>query len=189
MSPYLVEDVMTIPRHYLAGSMFFGWVMLTAHVSAAQLPPIPGVTGTIALPANVEQFYSDLNRILVYTIDGIDHAVGGSETKARGESASLDSLRPGTPVVVQYTVKGIPASAYELDPTEPGGVKPNQGIVTSIDKKHVTIRFSDGATQTLRYTTHATKWSENHVRHGDRVVVYTSDEFGHRNTHYFKPVR
>jgi len=180
---------MIIRRDYLAGSVFFGWVMLTTSIAAAQLPPIPGVTGTIALPANVEQFYSDLNRILVYTVDGIDRAVGGSETKARGESASLDSLRPGTPVVVQYTVKGIPTSAYELRQTESGGATPNEGIVTSIDKKRVTIRFPDGATQTLRYTTRATKWSENDVRHGDRVVVYSSDEFGRTKTHYFKPVR
>ena len=175
---------MNIPRHYLVGSLLFGSVMLTASVSAAQRPPIPGVTGTIALPTNVDKFYSDLNKLLVLTVGG-----AAKDTKVEGESASLDSLRPGTPVVVQYTIKGIQTSAYEMDRSGAGSPPPNEGIVTTVDEKRVTIRFSDGGTQTLRYTSHATKWSAGDVRHGDRVVLYSTDPSGRRNTYYFKPPR
>jgi hypothetical protein len=178
---------MSILRQYLAVSLFFGCAMVTTGVSAAQPVPIPGVTGTIALPANVDKFYSDLNRLLVQAAEGIDHVVGETDGREHGESASLDSLRPGTPVLVHYTIEGVQTSAHEFDRTGPGRLKPNEGIVTTVEKKRVTIRFSDGATQTLRYTSHATKSSDGHVRHGNRVIVYSSDESGQRQTHYFKP--
>jgi hypothetical protein len=181
---------MSIPRRHLVVFLFLGWATLTAGVAAAQPVPIPGVTGTIAPPANVDKFYSDLNKILAETAEGIDHVVDGKkDRKARNESASLDSLRPGTPVEVRYTIKGIQTSPHALSGTEAGGPRANEGIVTKVDGKQVTIRFSNGGTQTLRYTSRATTWSEGHVRHGDRAIVYSSDESGRKKAHYFKPLR
>jgi hypothetical protein len=159
--------------------LLFGCITLATGVAAAQAPPIHGFNGTLALPENVDKFYSNVHKLVVLTADGIDHVIDGTEDSgARGESASLETLQPGTQVTVHYTVEGIAASPRD---------KPNEAIVTSVDDKRVTILFSSGATQTLRYTRRATRSSEGDVRHGDRVVVSSLDESGRKRVYYFKP--
>jgi len=132
------------------GLLLCGLLTLTVSTARAQTShvAIPGLTGTLALPDNVDKFYEGVNRVLVKTSAGINRI----RRKTRGAEeggASLDSLRPGTPVVVQYSVKGIRTSADEL----------NAGIVTTVDrnKKRVTVRFDDGTTETLRVERHGTE--------------------------------
>jgi len=152
--------------------------LLAAPLTAAGQVPIHGVTGTMALPANVGKFYTGLNKILVSTSDGIHgvHKMGGPKTA--GSAASLGSLQPGTPVVVQYAVNGVAASA---------GATPNEGTVTGVDrdKKRITITSRNGETETLRVAKHG-PFSGDHPR--SRVVVYHTDASGRRVANYFKPV-
>ena len=154
-------------------------VRLTSLVFALLLPlplsagqgvvqvPIHGVTGTIATPESVERFYTGLNKTLEKTGDAFDRRSRKS-AKVDSDDDSLESLRPGTPVAVRYTVKGHAASDTE-------------GIVTSVDrsKKRITIRFADGSTQALR--------ASEHPMHGGRVIVFYADESGQKAPHYFKP--
>lgn len=187
---------MSIQRGQWLGPLFFGLLAPTAPLTAGQIPgepvPIHGVTGTIALPANVDKTYSGVNTILVKTSDGIEHLIHVTKgTEEHEGAASLDSLQPGTAVVVDYTVKGIQTSAHEVDGTVPNGLKTNEGTLTKVDrnKKRITIKFADGATERLRLARHTAEDSDDHPRGGGRVVVYTLNESGRGAAHYFKPVR
>ena len=184
---------MSIPTGYRRAPLCVGSLALTALLAAAPARaqvqvPIHGLTGTIALPDNVDKFYSGMNTLLVKTSDGIEHVIHVTKgTQVHGGAASLDSLRPGTTVVVHYTVKGIQTSADEIDRVGSDGLKTNEGTVTSIDrvKKRITIKFANGTSETLRLTKHAALDSEGHTH--SRVIVYYSDESGRKVAHYFKP--
>jgi len=159
----------------------------TARTAAAQTerPPIHGFNATIALPETIEKFYSDLNTGLEKAGDGIDHLARATKgTKVRGGDAALEGLQPGSAVVVQYTVKGIKASADEARQIGPNGSSINEGTVTRVDRsrKRITVRFANGATETLRAP------DDSDTQRSSRVVVYRSDESGHRVARYFKPV-
>ena len=176
--------------HWLV-PLFVGLVTLTSPPTTAAQAPINGFNATIALPSSVDKFYSDVNTLLVKTSDGVEHLVHVTKgTTVHGGTTSLDSLKPGTAVVVHYTVKGIQASADEIDRIGPEGLRVNEGTVTSVDRtrKRITIAFSNGTTETLRLTQHAAEESDGEVNKGSRVIVYYSDESGQRVAHYFKPV-
>jgi hypothetical protein len=178
-----VEDDMRI-RHALSLALFLG---LATPLTAGQVP-IHGVTGTIALPDSVEKFYSGVNKTLVKTKDGIDHITGKKNaTTPDAEAASLDTLQPGTAVVVHYMVKGIRASADPIDSGGRNGVRPNEGIVTHIDRhrNHITIRLADGTTETLRLTHNN---ADNSNTRRSRIVVYYADASGRKVAQYFKRV-
>jgi hypothetical protein len=178
---------MNILQRYWLGPLFLGVSALaTPPTVDAQIlvPPINGLTATIALPSSVDAFYKGLNEGLEKAGDGIDHLTRARGTKGREGSGSLGSLRPGTAVAVQYTVKGIQASADETAPIAPNALNVNEGTVTRVDRsrKHVTITFANGATETLRSDNSFTQSSS-------RVIVYYADETGRRVAHLFKPAR
>jgi hypothetical protein len=154
-------------------------LLISAPLTAGGQVHVHGVTGTLALPASVDKFYSDVNRILVATSDAVEHiARKSNDAKDSDTAASLDALQRGTPVVVQYVVKGIPASSHAT---------PNASIVTGVDrdKKRITVMFKSGETDTLRLAKHGA-FSEDHPR--SRVVVYHRDASGRTVAAYFKPV-
>jgi hypothetical protein len=159
--------------------------------SAAQGPaPIHGLTGIIALPENVDKLYSGMNEILVKTSDGLErvfHVTPG--TKVHGGNPALGSLSAGTVVAVHYSVKGVMASADEIDRLGPDGLKHNEGTITKVDRvrKRITIKFADRSIQTLRLTHHAAVESNGHTH--SRVIIYYSNDNGQRVAHYFKPVK
>jgi hypothetical protein len=160
----------------------------TARTAAAQgeTPPIHGFNATIALSETIEKFYSDVHIGLEKVGDGIEHLARATKgTKVRGGAAALEGLQPGTAVVVQYTVKGIRASADdEARQIGPNGSSVNEGTVMRVDpsRKRITVRFANGATETLRAP------EDSDTQRSSRVVVYRSDESGHRVARYFKPV-
>jgi len=160
---------MTIHPGYWLTSVVVGLLLplpLHAGQGVTQVP-IHGFTGTIATPESVDRFYTDLNKGLEKTGDAFDR-VSPKHPRVDSDDASLESLRPGTPVAVRYTVKGLATSDTE-------------GVVTSVDRsrKQITLRSADGETQTLRVSTHPT--------HGGRVIVFYPDESGRNAPHYFKP--
>jgi hypothetical protein len=170
-----------------AGLLALG-VPLAAAAGQVQGPPIHGVTGTLALPANVDKFYTDANKLLEKAGDGIARIHGTNGTKTRGGEAALDGLRPGTPVVVHYAVKGIQTSADETNPIGALAAKRNEATVTRVDrsKKQVTIAFADGTTDRLRLAQHDAQDSDAHARSSSRVILYYSDPSGQGLVRYFK---
>jgi hypothetical protein len=142
-----------------------------AGVSAGQdgVGPVPihGVTGTLALQPNVDQFYAGVNTLLV----GAQHLFRVTTgTEMHGTVDSLETLQPGTPVVVHYG---------------PNGLKQADGVVTRVDlyKSRMTVRYPDGAAETFRLT-HAEEAGRANT--GKRVVVYYPDESGEKVAHFFK---
>ena len=173
---------MQILQRYWLGPLFLGTLALAAPPTArAQIfvPPNNGFNATIALPSTIEAFWTGVNEGLEKTGDGIDYLSHG-RSKVREGAGSLKSLRPGTPVAVQYMVKGIAAGGTsQIGQT---GSNLNEGTVTKVDRdnRKVTIKFANGSTETLRSDNTAT-------RHSSRVIVYYSDESGRRVAHFFKP--
>ena len=95
---------------------------------------------------------------------------------------SLDSLQPGTPVAVQYMVKGIQASADQTAQVSSNPVNINEGTVTRVDRdrKRITITFANGTREALH--------SDNSfTRSSSRVMVSYVDKSGRRVARFFKP--
>jgi hypothetical protein len=140
------------------------------------------VTGTLGLQSTVDKFYSDIGKIVRIT------AVTSETKRSRTHGLeAVDSLKPGAPVVAQYAVKGVQASAYHVDRVG-SGLNVNEGIVTSVDRSRnrITIRFSQGSTETLRSARHGAQDADGSVH--SRVIVYHSNDSGQIVAHYFKPV-
>ena len=67
-----------------------------------------------------------------------------------------------------------------------------EGVVTRVDRgrRQIAIRFDNGKTETFRLTDRAAADAGKDVDQatggGTRVIVYYSDEAGHRVAHFFK---
>jgi hypothetical protein len=165
---------MSIHPRYWLGSLL--GLLLFAPMAAAQdplHPPIEGFTGVIGLPWNIDKFYSDVNKGLEALGDGLD-GLGGRHTPSKVDADGvLERMRPGTAVAVGYMVKGVQASA--------DATKLNEGIITSIDRRKdaITVRYTNGDTDSLRLTEHPSR--------SGRVIVYYPDASGQKIPYYFKP--
>jgi hypothetical protein len=175
---------MSIQQRFWLGSLLLGAFAIATPTANAQIlvPPNNGFNATIALPSTVDAFWTGVNEGLNKAGDGLDHLAGAKGPRTGKGAGSLDSLQPGTAVAVQYTVKGIQASADAADQIGQEGVNANEGVVTKVDrsKKEITIKFADGQTQKLE--------SENSfTSHSSRAIVYYRDESGRKVAHFFKP--
>jgi len=139
------------------------------------------VTGTLGLQSTVDKFYAGLHELV--KTSGIP---GTKQSRAQGLGA-LDTLQPGAPVVAQYAVKGVQASAFNVGRVG-SGLNVNEGIVTRVDrsKNRITIAFSQGGTETFRSTKHGAQDADGSVH--TRVIVYHANDSGQIVAHYFKPV-
>ena len=118
---------MTIHPGYWLTSVVVGLLFplpLHAGQGVTQVP-IHGFTGTIATPESVDRFYTDLNKGLEKTGDAFDR-VSPKHPRVDSDDASLESLRPGTPVAVRYSwadnpdgnlynAANLPASPFRTD--------------------------------------------------------------------------
>jgi hypothetical protein len=175
---------MKILQRYWLGPLFLGVLALAAPPTATaqiMVPPNNGFNATIVLPSTIAAFYSGLNEGLEKTGEGLEALTDAKGKKFGKGVGSLDSLRPGTPVAVQYTVKGIQASADATGQMGQAG-NVNEGTVAKVDRdnRRLTIKYANGSTETLR--------SDNTFsRHSSRVIVYYADQSGRRVAHFFKP--
>jgi len=141
------------------------------------------VTGTLGLQSSVDKFYSDVHTL----VKAMGITDGAKQSRTRNGLEALDSLKPGAPVVANYAVKGVQASAYNVDRVG-SGLNVNEGIVTRVDRSRnrITIKFSQGSTETFRSTRHGAQDADGSVH--SRVIVYHSNDSGQIVAHYFKPV-
>jgi hypothetical protein len=174
---------MSIQQRLWLGPLLLGAFAIATPTASAQIlvPPNNGFNATIALPSTIDAFWTGMNEGLEKAGDGIDHLAGAKGPQARKGAGSLESLQPGTPVAVQYAVKGIQASADGAGEIGNDASTANEGVVTKVDrgKKEITVRFADGQIQKLE--------SENSFTpHSSRAIVSYRDESGHKVAHYFK---
>ena len=175
-------------------------LMMVTILSAAVPLPVaaqshPPVQGTIALEGTMKKFYRGLNALVVTTVDGAEHVYhftkglvvhGG---KGGGPEA-VDALPAGTEVVVHYRINGGEESVEEIDRVAGEGLKIVEGVVVQLDRrrKRITLKMSDGTTETLRLTDRAAGEADESIEApgGVNVAVYYSDESGHKVVHYLK---
>lgn len=163
---------------------------------AQNRPPLPNEP--VATEGTVKQFYRGLNYIVVKTMDGVEHVYNFTKDlvvhggKKPGDDA-LEGLREGTSIAVHYSSAGGNASAQEIDVLGDEGLSFTEGVIAKIDrgKKEITIKFTNGRTETFEMTTRAAAESER-LESGGRatpIIIYYADESGHKVAHYFKKVK
>jgi hypothetical protein len=166
-------------------------------VNAQSGPPIQGVTGTIATEGTIKDVGEAGNTIIVGTLDGVEHVFHFTKdllVHGGKGSEALRGLKPGSEVVVHYTVDGSGEAAHEIDRLGDEGLKSTKGVVTRVDgrRKQFVIKFADGRTETFRLTDRAAEYAGSDVGRtttsGGQVVVYYSDENGQKVAHYFRKV-
>jgi hypothetical protein len=159
----------------------------------------PPVQGTVATEGTIKTFYKALNTVVVTTADGVEHAYHFTKDlvvhggKGTGVDA-LAGLREGSTVVVHHSAQGGQESAAEIDRVGDEGLKITEGTVIDINrsKKQITIRYSNGKTDTLRLTDRAATESDadlaNAEKDASKIVVYYTEEGGQKVAHVFKKV-
>jgi len=162
----------------------------SAPASAQTAPP---VQGTIALQATMKKVYQAANVVIVTTIDGVDHAYHfAKDLVVHGGKKGVDpfeGLREGATVVVHYTVEGTEATVHEIDRIDVEGLETTEGTVTQIDRgrKHITVRYDNGRTETFLLTERASAESQTEEAvAGGKVVIYYSNESGEKVAHFFR---
>jgi hypothetical protein len=171
----------------------------SAAFAGQEPPPIPAVTGTIALDGTVQKTYEGLNTVVVKTVDGIEHLFHltgqtAVHTSVDAEEQTLSGLEAGNRVIVHYTIDGEQETAHEVDRVDENGLKATQGVIMNVDRqtKTMVIRLADGSRQTLELTERAAsdvgKDIDTAAMSTTTVVVYYGDEAGRKVAHYFKRV-
>jgi hypothetical protein len=172
-----------LQRFWLSPLLLGAFALASPPTAHAQIfvPPNNGFNATIVLPSTINAFYTGLNEGLEKAGDGIDAFTHDTRTVHKGVG-SLDSLQPGTPVAVQYVVKGIQSSADQTAQVASNPVNINEGTVTRVDRdrKRITIKFTNGTTEALQSDNSFTKSSS-------RVKVSYLDKSGRRVARFFKP--
>ena len=176
-------------------SLFLGIAALctAAGLDAQQPPAIHGLTGTIATEATIKDEHKAANKIVVKTADGVDHVFDGAKDLLVHGGKDLSDLKPGTTVVVHYTADAAGPLAREIDRVGSNGLGVTEGMVTKIDrgKKEIRIRYDNGKVETLGLTARAAVDGDLDFRAAPagttRIVVYYSEEAGHKMAHYFAP--
>jgi len=169
-------------------------VLSTAGALEAQQPPvIHGLTGTIATEETIKDEHKAANKIVVKTEDGVEHVFDGAKDTLLHGGKDLSDLKPGTTVVVHYTTDAAGESAREIDRVGGDGLSVTEGMVTKIDrgKKEIQIRYDNGRIEKLALTARAAvdgNLDFKNVPPGtSRIVVYYSEDAGHKIAHYFRP--
>jgi len=83
-----------------------GFLTYSALTAGAQRAGVSGsgAAGTLVLPGNVDTIYNGLDRLVVKTVDGVEHVMKvDKDTKVQGNAAGLAGLQRGTSVIVYYT--------------------------------------------------------------------------------------
>jgi hypothetical protein len=153
----------------------------------------------MALEGTMNKFYGALNVIVVSTKDGVEHVIHYTTNLLvhGGRDAGVDALaglEEGTTVLVHYAIIGGEETAQEIDYVSRDGseegIKLTEGRVVRVDrgKKQITIKYDDGATETLQLTERAAAEAGEGVRRGAKVTVYYTDDAGQKVAHAFKRV-
>jgi hypothetical protein len=165
--------------------------------AAQEPPPIPGVTGTLALEGTVDKTYAGGNAIIVKATDGIEHLFHFTKrTAVHGAAeaeAAFNGLTAGSRVVVHYAMNDGEKTAVEVDRVAEDGLREMEGVVTHVDRgtRQLSIRLAAGSYETLQLSERAAK---NVGKDIDRatdnatVIVYYAQEGGGKVAHYFRRV-
>jgi hypothetical protein len=183
-------------RNILFGLVCGGLLIGEASVCLAQTGPDP--KATIALEGTVDKTYAGAHTVIVKTANGVRHLLHFTDqTVVHGTATAEDAfhgLEEGSQVVVHSLVQGGTETALEVDRIDKDGLHVMKGTVNHIDRpaKTLSIELEDGSRETLHLTDRAAadvgKDIDRATGDATKVIVYYTDESGHRLAHYFKRV-
>ena len=172
---------------------------LAAMASAAQSTPPPVVpqTGTMALEGTMSTFYRGVNKLVVTTVDGMEHVYHFTKDLVvhGGEGSgveALEGMHEGAMVVIHYTIETGEPTIREIDRVADAGFQVTEARVARIDRgrKRITVRFADGRTEAFQLTDCAAAEVPADLEHAQpettRVVIYYKDEKGQKVVHFFR---
>ena len=93
---------------------------------------------------------------------------------------------------MHYTAKGGRETAEEVDQIGKDGMKMAEGTVSHIDRaaKTIAVKTADGTEETYRLADHAAKDAGKDIGEGaeksGKVIVYYTEEAGHKVARFFK---
>jgi hypothetical protein len=164
---------------------------------AAQTTPVVPQTGTMALEGTMKTFYRGVNKLVVTTVDGMEHAYrftkdlvvhAGQDSGAE----ALEGMHEGAMVVIHYTIERGEPTVREIDRVADAGFEVTEARVVRIERgrKLITVRFGDGRTETFQLTDRAAAEAPAEIERAQagttRVVIYFKDEKGQKVVHFFK---
>ena len=181
-----------------ASLVLLAGIALGSSMSAEQsAPPVGGVTGTIALEGTMKTVYHGAGKVIVATIDGVEHVYTFTKDLivhgGKGPPVNaLEGLHTGTTVVVHYTTNATGSTADEIDVIDAAGLRVTEGIVTNIDKGHqkITVTYNNGKTEVFQLTPRAAAEAPPDTDPSKsgavKVVIYYRDERGQKVVHFFR---
>ena len=172
---------------------------LAAMALAAQgtSPPVVPQTGTMALEGTMKTFYRGVNKLVVTTVDGMEHVYqftkdfivhGGEDSGVE----ALEGMHEGVMVVIHYTMESGGPTVREVDRVADAAFQVTEARVVRIERgrKRITVRFVDGRTETFQLTDRAAAEAPAELEQAQTeaasVVIYYKDEKGQKVVHYFK---
>ena len=159
-------------------------------------PPVVPQTGTMALEGTMKTFYRGVNKLVVTTVDGMEHVYhftkdlivhGGEESGVE----ALEGMHEGVMVVIHYTMESGGPTVSEIDRVA-DGFEVTEARVVRIDRgqKRITVRFDNGRTESFQLTDRAAAETPAELERAETgtasVVVYYKDEKGVKVVHLFK---
>jgi hypothetical protein len=168
-----------------------------ALAAQATPPPVVPQTGTMALEGTMKTFYRGVNKLVVTTVDGMEHVYHFSKDLIvhGGEDSgveALEGMHEGVMVVIHYTIESGEPTVREIDRVTDAGFQVTEARVVRIERgrKRITLRFADGRTEAFQLTDRAAAEAPGELEQGrtetTRVVIYYKDEKGQKVVHFFK---
>jgi hypothetical protein len=164
---------------------------------AAQGAPVVPQTGTMALEGTMKTFYRGVNKLVVTTVDGMEHmyhftkdlVVHGSQDSG---VEALEGMHEGAMVVIHYAIVSGEPTVSEIDRVADAGFEVTEARVVRIERgqKRITVRFGDGRSETFQLTDRAAAEAPAELEGAQAgttmVVIYYKDEKGQKVVHFFR---
>ena len=138
----------------------------------------------------------------IKTAEGTEHvfhftdhaAVHGVKATDLAAKDSWRGLKEGSEVVVHSTKRGSEDTAVEVDKLGDNGLEKTEGTIKEIDRggRKLVIESADGTERTFKLTGHAAADSAKEIapgaEKGTRVVVYSTEQAGHKVAHFLEKI-
>lgn len=184
MRPLFVRSLATLVVTWALAATLAG----IGAAAGQQPPPIDGVTGTVA----TEETKKDVKEAGRGVFGKIARMFGGKGKDAapapEGGEDILAGMKAGTAVTIHTTTAGETAAAEDVERLDAEGVKPIEGVVTTVNRRErtISVKLADNQRRTFRLSNRAADEVDTDVASTAKVILYVKDEAGERVVQYIK---
>ena len=186
MRPLFVRSLATLVVTSALAATLAG---IGAAAAEQQPPPIDGVTGTVA----TEESKKDVKEAGRGVFGKISRMFGGKGKDAapagpEGGEDMLAGMKAGTAVIIHTTTAGETAAPEDVERLDAEGVKPIEGVVTTVNRRErtISVKLADNQRRTFRLSNRAADEVDTDVASTAKVILYVKDEAGERVVQYIK---